>query len=103
MANIIIYFVARPAADGFEAWDFKSINSSIINLFQCGHIQQIQVAFSQQHLFLSANCLPEDRVYKVIISLITTTSDILSAVCSCSGGYAAVSSCKHIAALRHAF
>ena len=46
MANIITYFVARTAADGLEAKDFKSMNSSAMHLFQCGHVQEIQVAFS---------------------------------------------------------
>ena len=98
--------MARTAADGLEARDFKSMNSSAMNLFQCGHVQQIQVTFSQQRLFLSANCLPEmrkDRVYKVIISLSKTTWDILSAACGCPGGCGPVASCKHIAALCYAF
>lgn len=41
----------------------------MINLFQCGHVQQIQMTFLQEHLFLLANCLPEIKkyyVYKVI-------------------------------------
>ena len=82
------------------------MNSSAMNLFQCGHVQQIQVTFSQQRLFLSANCLPEmrkDHVYKVIISLSKTTWDILSAACGCPGGCGPVASCKHIAALCYAF
>ena len=105
-ANVITYFVARTAADGLEARDFKSMNSSAMHLFQCGHVQQIQVAFSQERLFLSANCLPEmkkDRVYKVIISLCKSTWDILSAACGCPGGCGPVASCKHIAALCYAF
>jgi len=51
--NIITYFVVRTAADGLEARDFKSMNSSAMNLFQCGCVQQIQVALSQEYFLIS--------------------------------------------------
>ena len=42
-ANIITYFVSKTASDGLKVKDFKAMNSSAMNLFQCGHVQQLQV------------------------------------------------------------
>ena len=38
LSNIIYYFVTRTTVDGKAASDFKSINKSAENLFQCGHV-----------------------------------------------------------------
>ena len=54
-ANVISYFVARTASNGLEVQDFKSMNSSAMNLFRYGHVQQIQVTSSHERLFISAN------------------------------------------------
>ena len=41
--NMITYFVTRTVTDGLPANDFKSINKSAKYLFDCGHVQNIQV------------------------------------------------------------
>ena len=40
---MITYFVTRTVIDGLPANDFKSINKSAKYLFDCGHVQNIQV------------------------------------------------------------
>ena len=105
-AQIVSYFVTRTVSDGLQAGDFKSVNQSAVNLFRCGHVQQIEVSSLESKLFVRAKCLPEmrkDRVYKVLISLSTDTTDILTAECGCPGGRGPTASCKHIAALCYAF
>ena len=60
-----------------------------MNLFRCGHVQQIQVTSSQERLFISANCLPEmikDRVHKIIIVI----------YCQVHGGSEPVASCIQV-------
>ena len=48
-AQIINYFVIRNTVDGMPANDMKAIDSSALNLFRCGHIQDIKVC-TDQHL-----------------------------------------------------
>ena len=99
------YFVAKTAADGLQCSDYKAINLSAMNLFQCGHVQQIEVANDEQHVFLRAVCLPEirkDCMYKLLISM-TEGLDILTAECGCPNGKGPTASCKHIGALCYAF
>ena len=74
--QLISYFVCRTLADGLPAGDFKSMNKSAKYLFDCGHVQNIQIGTSTSHVLLKANCLPEmkkDRIYKVFLSLDTTS------------------------------
>ena len=40
-AEIVNYFVIRRAIDGLPASDVKGMNSSALNLFWCGHLQDI--------------------------------------------------------------
>ena len=47
-ANIITYFVSRIASDGLKVKDFKSMNSSAMNLFQCGQYNSFR---------LQSNCM----------------------------------------------
>ena len=42
-AQLLDYFVTRIAHDGLPAGDFKSVYSSALNLFRCGHAQEIQI------------------------------------------------------------
>ena len=43
-AQLLGYFVTRRIArDGLPAGDLKSVYSSALNLFRCGHVQKIQV------------------------------------------------------------
>lgn len=59
--HMITYFVNRSVADGLPAADFKSINSAANNLFEGGHIQNLEVGESEECLFVRSNCLPEMR------------------------------------------
>ena len=72
-AEIINYFMSRTAVDGLPASDTKGMNKSALNLFRCGHIQDIRVCYtSQKQLSIKSNCIPEmrkDRVYKLILIL----------------------------------
>ena len=82
--QLVSYFVCRTVADGLPAGDFKSINKSAKYLFDCGHVQDIHIGSSTTKTLIKASCLPEmkkDRVYKILMSLDTTTWDILNADC----------------------
>ena len=73
-ADIVTYFVMRKVCDGSSCTDFKSINQSAIDLFHCGHLQQVEIAESNATLWIQANCLPQmrkDRTYKVVLSLLS--------------------------------
>ena len=53
-AQIINYFVVRTAVDGTPASDMKAINSSALNLFKCGHVQNIQICIVE-YLYVTSN------------------------------------------------
>ena len=100
-AEIINYFVVRTAVDGKPADDMKAINSSAMNLFRCGHIQDIRVC-CDNYMFIQAKCLPEmrkDRLYKLLLFLDLETSDIVAAECDCPAERGPYASCKHIGAI----
>ena len=102
---MITYFVNRNVADGLPAADFKSINSAANNLFEGGHIQNIEIGKSEECIFIRSNCLPEmrkDRVYKVVISLHKDSFDVVTACCGCPAGKDPTASCKHIGAVCYA-
>lgn len=101
-AQIINYFVLRTALDGLPASDMKSINDSALNLFRCGHVQDINLQCDNMRIRVKAKCLPEmrkDRVYILFLSLDTGTQDIVEAECGCPAGKGPSASCKHIGAL----
>ena len=103
-AQIINYFVLRKAVDGMPANDMKAINTSALNLFRCGHVQDIRVCFNKL-LFIQAKCVPEmkkDRVYKLCLDLDITSFDTVNASCGCPAGRGPCASCKHVAALCYA-
>ena len=103
--QLINYFVCRTVADGLPAGDFKSMNKSAKYLYECGHVQNIQIGTSTSHMSVKANCLPEmkkDHVYKVLISLDTTSWDIVAAECGCPAGKGPNASCKHVGATCYA-
>ena len=84
--------------------DMKGMNSSALNLFRCGHIQQITVCYrsDQKQLCIKANCMPEmrkDRVYHLTMVLNLESSDIVGAECGCPAGKGPHASCKHIGGL----
>ena len=105
-AQIVEYFVTRTVSDGRLSADFKSINKSALNLFRCGHVQNIEISSDETNLHMRANCLPEmrkDRVYKLLLTMKRTTLDVISAQCGCPGGKGPHATCKHIAALCYGF
>ena len=105
-AQIVEYFVTRTVSDGRLSADFKSINKSALNLFCCGHVQNIEISSDETNLHMRANCLPEmrkDRVYKLLLTMKRTTLDVISAQCGCPGGKGPHATCKHIAALCYGF
>ena len=103
--HMISYFVSRTAVDDLASGDVKSINNSAKYLYDCGHIQDIEVGYSSTSLHLRATCIPEmrkDRVYKVIMTLDCKTYDIITATCGCPAGKGTTASCKHVGALCYA-
>ena len=104
--HMISYFVSRTAADGLPSGDIKSINTSAKHLYDCGHVQSIEVGSTNDSMYVRATCIPEmrkDRVYQLMMSLNLKTSDITAAACGCPAGKGAFASCKHIGALCYAF
>ena len=98
------YFVVRTAVDGTPASDMKAINSSALNLFKCGHVQNIQICIVE-YLYVTSKCVPEmrkDRIYKLRLVLDLLSLDIIGAECSCPAGEGPCASCKHIGALCYA-
>ena len=53
--QLINYFVCRTVADGLPAGDFKSMNKSAKYLYECGHVQNIQIGTSTSHMSVKAN------------------------------------------------
>ena len=103
-AQLLGYFVTRIAHDGLLAGDFKSVYSSALNLFRCGHVQKIQVCheITSDSIFIRADCLPEmkkDRIYKIEQQLEELNFEISAAQCGYPAGRGSRASCKHIAAL----
>ena len=95
------YFVYKTVTD---AGDFKSVNKSAKNLFNCGHVQNIQIGITASHTSVKADCLSEmkkDRIYKILLSL-DTSWDIVSAECGCPIGKGPNASCKHVGATCYA-
>ena len=93
--------MVRYAVDGMPASDVKAINSSALNLFCFGHIQDIKVC-SDNYMCIQAKCLPEmrkDHIYKLFLFIDLDTSDIVAAKCDCPAGKDPCASCKHIGAL----
>ena len=75
-----------------------------LNLFKCGHVQDIKVA-NDKHLYTQGKCIPEmkkDRIYKINLVLDKETLHIAQAECGCPAGKGPHASCKHIAALCYA-
>ena len=103
--HMITCFVSRNVVDGMAAGDFKSINTAANDLFEGGHVQNIEIGKSEHYIHIKSNCLPEmhkDRVYKILLSLHNSSYDIATACCGCPAGKGPTASCKHIGALCYA-
>ena len=104
--HMISYFVSRTAADGLPSGDIKSINTAAKHLYDCGHVQSIEVGSANDSMYIRATCIPEmqkDRVCKLMMSLNLRTFDITTATCGCPTGKGPFASCKHIGALCYTF
>ena len=106
-AQIIEYFVLRTAIDGLPVSDFKSMNTSALNLYKCGHIQKVEACICSQFsiIYLRAVCLPEmgkERVYLLEKQLDSTNFEIQGASCGYPAERGPKTSCKHVAALCYA-
>jgi len=80
--HMISYFVSQTAVDGLASGDVKAINKSAKYLYDCGHVQGMEVGYTSASLHLRATCIPEmrkDRVYKVLMTLDCKTYDINTA------------------------
>ena len=103
--HMMTYFVSRTLSDGLPAGDFNAMNTKAKRLYDCGHIQNIEVSTSGSKVCIRASCLPEMKkdVYKVSLSLCENSFDIETAVCGCKAGKGPKASCKHVGALCYAF
>ena len=71
-AQIVSYFVTQQVCDSHLCGNFKAINTSAMNLYHRGHLQQEEVFNTSETLWLHAYCLPEvkkDTSYKVELSI----------------------------------
>ena len=58
--HMISYFVSCTATDGLPAGDIKSINKAAKHLiYDCGHVQNVEVGYTNAAIFLKAICHPE--------------------------------------------
>ena len=99
--QIVTYFVSRTVCDGLPAGDFKAINANAKKLFDCGHVQNIEVGTHNSLTWVSLPEMKKNVVYKLVISL-NTKYDIEIAKCGCKAGKGPKGSCKHIGALCYA-
>lgn len=71
--QMVTYFVSRTVSDGLPAGDFNAMNKKARSLYDCGHVQNIEVGTSTDAcVWLRADCLPEmkkDIVYKILMSM----------------------------------
>jgi len=105
-AQILAYFVTRTVSDRLQCGDFKSVSQSAVDLFRCGHVQQVEASSGRQSLWIRAKCLPQmkkDRIYKLLLSLNYNSFDIIHAQCECPAGKGPTATCKHIGALCYTF
>ena len=97
--QMVTYFVCRTVSDGLPAGDFKAINSKAKGLYDCGHIQNIEVSLTAERVWVRSDCIPEmkkNNIYKTIVSLSDVSYEIISAECGCKAGKGPKASCKHI-------
>ena len=105
-AQMVTYFVSRTVSDGLPAGDFNAMNKKAKRIFDCGHVQNIQVCTSLSCVWIRDDCHPEmkkNTVYKRVHSLSEKSYDIESAKCGCKAGKGPMASCKHIGATCYEF
>lgn len=101
--QIITYFVSRSLCDSRSCSNFKEINQSAVNLFRCGHLQQVEVSKLNEKLCIQAHCLPKMKKDRTQLFLSITSWDIISTNCRCPAGQGPAATCKHIGALCYLF
>ena len=57
--HMISYFVSRIAADGLPSGDIKSINTVAKHLYDCGHVQSIEVGSTDDSMYIRATGISE--------------------------------------------
>ena len=105
-AQIVSYFVIRQVCNLHLCGDFKAISRSAMNLFRCGHLQQVEVLNTSDTLWLQAYCLPKmkkDKTYKVKLSISHSKWEISAAKCRYPAGKGPAATCKHIGAFCYLF
>ena len=103
--QMVTYFVCQTVSDGLPAGDFKAINSKAKGLYDCGHIQNVEVSSTAERVWVRSDCIPEmkkNSIYKTIVSLSNVSYEIISAECGCKAGRGPKASCKHIGAMCYA-
>ena len=48
---MISYFVSHTATDGLPAGDIKSINEGAKHLYDCGHVQNVEIGYTNTTIF----------------------------------------------------
>ena len=74
-AQIVTYFVTRQVCDSRLCGDFKAINRSAMNLFRCGHLQQVELLNTSDTLWLQAYCLPEMKIKLTRLNCLSRTAN----------------------------
>ena len=49
--HMISYFVSHTATDGLPAGDIKSINKAAKHLYDCGHVQNVEIGYTNTTIF----------------------------------------------------
>ena len=61
LKSLATYFVTWQVCDSHLCGDFKAINRSAMDLFRCGHLQQVEVLNTSDTLWLQA-CLTKNLI-----------------------------------------
>ena len=85
---MMTYFVSRTLDDGLPAGDFNGMNKKARRLYDCGHVQKIEVTNSCSRMWVRADCFPEMKknIYRICMSTCDKSYNIQTAVCGCKAG-----------------
>jgi len=85
--------------DGLPAGDIKLVNKAAKHLYDCGHVQNVEVSYTNIKNILRAICHPDmqkDRIYNLLMSINQNSYDITAANCDCPAGKEPSASSKHV-------
>ena len=103
--NMMNYFIKTKSGDNEDNKDYKNLNSKAFGLFRHGHVQNIEVATSENGdiIHIRGECLPEMEKtlkYKLNVTMINSgeqSGEITYACYSpCPAGKGPFASCKHV-------